>query len=312
MTERTTMTSNAEGAYLRAVSKRLQSLTAEQRDAVLDDVRAHFADAADAGRSPEQAAESLGDPAKFSERVRAELGHEPGRADHVRRVLQWLATGVAVFTMMFISFWFPDQDSLPGVDAQVEQHGFGIMLWNLVPALIALLPVLVPTRVRTVATAASAILLTALCLTGLYNSSWFVPTALLAWAALVTPAVARDGRPAAGWRVTGGVLTALPATLVLVGLLTGSFDLDVWGVLLTVASFALGVLVALGRPRAGIILAVGGVALLVQSALSPGYIVLATWWAGGLLLTVGASHALAHARSRGPARAKALRSSREG
>ena len=73
MTERTTMTSNAEGAYLRAVSKRLQSLTAEQRDAVLGDVRAHFADAADAGRSPEQAAASLGDPARFSEQVRTEL-----------------------------------------------------------------------------------------------------------------------------------------------------------------------------------------------------------------------------------------------
>lgn len=97
MTERTTMNANAEDTYLRDVGKRLQALTPEQRDAVLDDIRAHFADAADAGRSPEQAVESLGDPATFTERVRVELGHEPGRADRIRRILQWLATGVAVF-----------------------------------------------------------------------------------------------------------------------------------------------------------------------------------------------------------------------
>lgn len=64
MIERTAMNAmnaNTEGAYLRDVGERLRALTPEQRDAVLDDVRAHFADAADAGRTPEQAAEGLGD-----------------------------------------------------------------------------------------------------------------------------------------------------------------------------------------------------------------------------------------------------------
>lgn len=300
MTERTTMDASTESAYLRDVGKRLKALTPEQREAVLDDVRAHFADAADAGRTPEQAVQSLGDPATFSERVRAELGHEPDRADRTARVLQWLATGVAVFTAMFVSFWHPD-DSLPTLSTQYEVHGFGIVLWNLVPAFIAVLPVLATARARTVFNAAVAVMLTVVSLT-FYDGWAFAPTVMLGWAALAAPAITRDGRPAAAWRIAGGVLTALPATLGLVGMLSGSFGMDLWPVLVTVASLGLGVLIALGKPWAGIVLAVGGGALLVESALNPGYIVLATWWAGGLFLTIGTSHVLMHARPRVPAR----------
>jgi uncharacterized membrane protein len=53
MTERTAMNANTESAYVRDGGKRLRALTPEQRDAVLDDVRAHFADATDSGRTPE-------------------------------------------------------------------------------------------------------------------------------------------------------------------------------------------------------------------------------------------------------------------
>lgn len=161
---------------------------------MLDDVRAHFADAAEAGSSPEQAVASLGDPATFTARVRAELGHEPGRTDRIRRILQWLATGVAVFTVMFVTFLLPDS----GED--FDEPGFEIVL------------------------------------------------------------------------------------------------------LLGIAlSFGLAVLITIGRAWAGVVLAVGGVALLIVSPLDPGMLVLAFWWAGGLFLTVGASHALAHARLRKPA-----------
>ena len=275
------------------------TLTPEQRDAVLDDVRAHFADAADAGRTPEQAAESLGDPAQFTERVRAELGHAPGRTERMWRILQWLAVGVAVFTAMFVTYLLPDTRG-----DEFNEPGFEVVLLHLIPALIAVLPIFVPARVRRVTTTAVAIVLTVASFAvfeSMYNVSFFLPSAMLAWAALIVPIIARNGRPAAGWRITAGVLTALPALLALVGGLVGSWEVTVEMVVYTVVFLLLGALIALGRPWAGVVLAAAGVALLVESTLSPGLLVLAAWWAGGLLLTVGVSHTLANARPRKPA-----------
>lgn len=298
MTERTTM--KAEESYLRDIGKRLKALTPEQREAVLDDVRAHFAEAEEAGRTPEQAAESLGDPAQFTERVRAELGHEPGGTDRMRRILLWLATGVAVFTAMFISFWHPD-DSLQMPNTQFEAHGFGIVLLNLAPALIAALPNFASPRARTVFTAAVAIMLSVVSF--IFPDGWaFAPTAWLAWGALVVPVIARNGPPAIGWRIAGGVLALLPMALSVVGALVGSWDLDLETVLYAGGFAALGVLMALGKPWAGVILALVGGAALVSSALSPGMLTSGVWWAGGLFITLGASHALMHARPRTPAR----------
>ncbi|MFI9487586.1 HAAS signaling domain-containing protein [Promicromonospora sp. NPDC052451] len=298
MTERTMMNANTEGAYLRDVGRRLRALTPEQRGAVLDDVRAHFADAADAGRSPEQAVESLGDPATFTARVRAELGHDDGRADRIRRVLQWTAVGTAAFTGMFVSFLWPD-DSLPGLDARYDEHGFGIVLWNLLPAVVAAVPVAVPARARTVVTAVVALVLTVV--TGTAQTV-FVPTAMLAWAALVVPVLARTGRPAVGWRVVGGALAGLPALLTLGGVVAGSFDTDVWTVLALVAMLALGVLIALGKVWAGAVLAALGVVAMVWATLSPGLLFLGVWWGGGLFLALGLSHVLAHSAARPSAR----------
>ncbi|MEU4388092.1 hypothetical protein [Promicromonospora sp. NPDC023805] len=299
MTERTAMNANTEDAYLRDVGKRLRALTPEQRDAVLDDVRAHFADAADAGRTPEQAAESLGDPAQFTERVRDELGHEPGRTDRIRRILLWLATSVAVFTAMFVSFWRLDSVQVP--NTQFEAHGFGIVLLNLAPALIAALPNFASPRARTVFTAAVAIMLSVVSFT--FPDSWaFAPTAWLAWAALVVPVIARNGPPAIGWRIAGGVLAVLPMALGVGGALVGSWDMTLEIVLYAGGFAALGVLMALGKPWAGALLALVGVAALLSSALSPGMLTLGVWWAGGLFIALGASHALMHARPRTPAR----------
>lgn len=298
MTERTTM--KVEESYLRDIGKRLKALTPEQREAVLDDVRAHFAEAADAGRSPEQAAESLGDPAQFTERVRDELGHEPGRADRIRRVLLWLATGVAVFTAMFVSFWQPD-DSLQMPNTQFEAHGFGIVLLSLAPALITALPNFASPRACPVFTAAVAVMLSVVSF--VFPEGWaFAPTAWIAWGALVVPVIARYGPPAIGWRIAGGGLALLPMALSVVGALVGSWDLKLETVLYAGGFAALGVLMALGKPWAGAILAVVGVAALVSSALSPGMLTSGVWWAGGLFITLGASHALMHARPRTPAR----------
>jgi hypothetical protein len=118
---------------------------------------------------------------------------------------------------------------------------------------------------------------------------------MLAWAAIIVPIIARDGRLAAGWRIAGAVLAALPGIWLVSSLLIGSFDTDLWGVLWIAISFGLAVLITVGRTWAGVVLAVAGTALLIVSSLDPGMLVLAFWWAGGLLLTIGASHALAYA-----------------
>jgi uncharacterized membrane protein len=298
-TERTAMNANTEGAYLRDVGKRLRALTPEQRDAVLDDVRAHFADAADAGRTPEQAAESLGDPAQFTARVRDELGHEPGRTDRMWRILLWLATGVAAFTAMFVTFLLPDARG-----DEFNEPGFEIVLLYLVPALIAVLPILVPARARRITTVAVAIVLTAASFAifeNMLDLSFFLPSAMLVWAAFIVPVIARNGRPAAGWRIGAAALTALPGLYLLSALLVGSFGTNFWGVLYIAVSFGLAVLITFAKAWPGIVLAVGGVALLVTSTLDPGMLTLLFWWAGGLFFTVGVSHALAHARPRKPA-----------
>lgn len=301
MTERNTMSASAESSYLRDVSKRLEALTLEQREAVLDDIRAHFADVAETGRSPEQAVESLGGPARFTEQILAELGHDPGRAERMGRRLQWLATGVAVFTAMFASFLWPD-DSLAMPNTQFQLHGFGIVLWYLIPSLVAVLPNLVPRRARIVAAAAAAIVLTAVPFT-FPDGELFAPTVIVAWSALAAPRIARHGRPAPGWRIAAGALTAFPGALALVGALTGSYEMNVWIVLQLIVIAGLGVLIAVGKAWAGTILAVAGTAVMVLATLDPGYLVLAFWWAGGLYLALGASHALSHARPRTPVHA---------
>lgn len=293
-TEETTMATDTEQSYLCAVTKRLRALTPEQRAAVLDDVRAHFADAAEAGRTPEQAVEGLGDPATFTRRVQAELGHDAGRLDRIRRVLQWTAVGIAVFTAMFETFLWPEGMTF-GLLVPYRGDGFAVVLWSLVPALVTALPLVVPARARTGTAVAVVAVLTVLALAAQMT---FVPTAMLAWAALVVPVAARHGRPAPAWRITGGALLMLPGALMVTGAIAGSWGLEADAVAYIAALLGLGLLITVGRSWTGAVVAAVGVGVLVWATLDLGMLVLAVWWAGGLFLTIGLSHALAHAAPR--------------
>src|SRR5690606_37430140 len=135
--------------------------------------------AAEAGRTPEQAVEGLGDPATFTRRVQAELGHDAGRLDRIRRVLQWTAVGIAVFTAMFETFLWPEGMTF-GLLVPYRGDGFAVVLWSLVPALVTALPLVVPARARTGTAVAVVAVLTVLALAAQMT---FVPTAMLAWAA---------------------------------------------------------------------------------------------------------------------------------
>jgi len=298
-TEETTMAtdterSDTEQSYVRAVAKRLRVLAPEQRAAVLDDVRAHFADAAEAGRTPEQAVEGLGDPATFSRRVQAELGLDAGRTDRIRRVLQWTAVGTAVFTAMFETFLWPEGVTF-GLLVPDRGDSFAVVLWSLVPALVTALPLVVPVRART---ATAVVVVSVLTILALAAQMTLVPTAMLAWAALVVPVAARHGRPAPAWRITGGALLVLPGVLMVVGALAGSWSLEAGAVAYIAALLGLGLLITVGRSWTGAVVAAVGAGVLVWATLDLGMLVLAVWWAGGLFLTIGLSHALAHADPR--------------
>ncbi|MFC7023644.1 DUF1700 domain-containing protein [Promicromonospora thailandica] len=293
------MNADTEDTYLRDVAKRLRALTPAQRSAVLDDVRAHFADAAEAGRTPEQAVEGLGDPATFTRRVQAELGHDADRAGRIRRVLQWTAVAMAVFTAMFETFLWPDGMTF-GLFLPIQGDGFAVVLWSLVPALVAALPLVVPARARTATTVVVLAALTALALAAQMT---FVPTAMLAWAALIVPVIARHGRPAPAWRIAGGVLLMLPSAQLLSGALAGSWGMDAEAMIYTAVPVGLGLLLLVGRSWPGVVVAAFGAGVLVWGTLDLGMLFLLLWWAGGLFLTVGLSHALAHANLRRTGRA---------
>ena len=62
-----------EDTYLRSVERMLSSIAPEHRDAVLDDLRGHFADAVEAGRSIDDVIAGLGSPAEISERAAEEF-----------------------------------------------------------------------------------------------------------------------------------------------------------------------------------------------------------------------------------------------
>ena len=58
-----------EDQYLRTVERMLRRITPEHRTAVLDDLRGHFADAADAGRTVDDTIAGLGTPKQIAERA---------------------------------------------------------------------------------------------------------------------------------------------------------------------------------------------------------------------------------------------------
>ncbi|GAA1875598.1 DUF1700 domain-containing protein [Myceligenerans crystallogenes] len=96
-------TPDIERSYLRDVGKRLRGLAPGQRDAVLDDLRAHFAEATEAGRTPEQAAKSLGSPEHFTGRILAELDDDRAEARRPRPSVVLVALLVAALAIGAVS-----------------------------------------------------------------------------------------------------------------------------------------------------------------------------------------------------------------
>lgn len=288
----------AEDVYLRAVERMLRSIRSEHRATVLDDLRAHFADADDAGRSVEETVQALGTPEEIAARAREEFGRDDARAEWAWRVLQGTAVALALITGVVVAFIMPSYSSVspegPATTTIVERLGLAMALVALVPALVAAVPLVVPRRTRAATITISAVVLTAMALIGGFSlGGLFLPTVLLSWTALIVWVRLRGSGFGTGWRITGAAMTIAPTLLLLgsVGM-GGAFDISAWAWPVLAVIVVLAVLIGLGIRAAGWLLAAIGLIGTVAGLISGGLLTLLVIWLGGWWLTIGLAHAV--------------------
>lgn len=301
-----------EDRYLRSVERMLRRLTPEHRTAVLDDLRGHFADAADAGRTVGDTIAGLGTPKQIAERAAEEFGTDDAPADRAWRVLQGAALATAVVVGVVVAFIMPSYATGDGQKTLAEMSGLWVALIALIPAVVAVVPLVVPRAARTAASSVCTVLLLAMALIGGFTlGGFFLPSALLCTAALVAWVRLRASGFGLGWRITGAVLAALPVAgfLAVTGGLPGryadpstgtgpAFELSAWSWPFFAAVLALATLVAVGYRAGGWALAAIGALLLVAGLASGGLLTLLIVWLGGWWLTIGLAHAVTAPRRR--------------
>jgi MFS family permease len=301
--------------YLRTLERALAYAPAETKAAVLDDVRAHIVDALESGRSIEETLEGLGAAEAFAEQYRDELhiaASDDAAAVTGARMLHVAAVLVGVLAGAFVAFLLPSYAgtsvSEQGGDVGVEiaettvrtlaqEYGPGAAALAMLPAVLALLPLVLPRGLRVPVALANAVLVTGFSIvSGFTVGVFYAPLALIMWVAVIVPWRMTRGLDLATapiWRVLGAVLIALPALLRAASGLSGAthFGPLAWatfiGTLLLAALFAAGVRVA------ALVTAVIGLAIMVLTMFTQGMLLVATWWAGGLYLALGLSAYLA-------------------
>lgn len=292
-----------EDEYLRSVERMLRSIAPANRTAVVDDLRAHFADAEDAGRSVDDTIRGLGTPREIAERAREEFGSNDSRADRAWRILQGAAVVVAIIIGVVVAFIMPSYSTSEGTQTLTEANGLWVALIALVPALVALVPMAVPARARVLTASVAGVLLTAMALIGGFTiGGFFLPTVLASWAALIVWARLRGRGFGIGWRIAGGMLTALPVLAFLLPVFGGmpgryadpgsDLQLSAWAWPFLAAVLVLAVLIAIGYRAAGWVLAVIGAVLVLWALVSGGLLTLLVIWLGGWWLTIGLAHAV--------------------
>ncbi|GHD45150.1 DUF1700 domain-containing protein [Mycetocola manganoxydans] len=298
--------------YLRALNSELQRVPNASRETIIDDVRAHVADAVDAGREPDEVLAALGSPKDVARDAREQFGisADPSRqdnpADRASRMLHRAAVILAVVTAVFVAFILPSYateeggvssdstgSTLQTATGLFEQYGLGVALLPLVPALLALLPLL-SGSLRLPVSWLGAVLVTGFSIVaGLSIGGFFVPLALLMWTAVLVPLwIRRGASPVVGrsWRIVGALLMVAPALLGIGGALTGTFldpGAPFW--IVTILAIGVSVLFALRVRFIDVTVGVLGVAIMGLAVFDAGLLVLAVWWGGGLWLVIGLS-----------------------
>lgn len=308
-------------SYLRDVDRMLRGISPEHRAAVLDDLRGHFADAEETGRTAEETIRALGTPKEIADRAVEEFGGDDPAADRAERawrVLQGAAVVIAVVIGVVVAFIMPSYTgsvhimSPDGTSTRIETqqtlievNGLWVALIALVPALVGAVAFAMPRRARTITASVAAAALTAMAVVGGFTiGGFFLPTAMLSWVALVVWVRLRGSGFGITWRIVGGVLAALPVLGFLpqaIGSMVGrptdstgvsDFQVSAWAWPFFAVVLLLAVLISIGYRAAGSVLAAVGLVVLIWALASGGLLALALIWLGGLWLTIGLAHAV--------------------
>ena len=203
--------------YLRTLGHALGDAPAGAREAALDDVRAHIADARGEGRSVDETLNGLGSAEIVAQQYRDELGL-PAAAETTAvaespaaRMLHWGAVALGVLTAVFVAFLLPMYSSAtessgsytsssgsgsngPDVgelvhettETLVQVNGPGAAVVALLPAVIALLPIVLPRAGRRPAAIAGATVVTLFTVIGGFTiGGFYLPLAAMMWAAVI-------------------------------------------------------------------------------------------------------------------------------
>ncbi|MFG2042944.1 DUF1700 domain-containing protein [Dactylosporangium sp. NPDC048998] len=294
---------DAAETYLRALRVELSDAPSDTVREIIDDVRAHIADALDSGRTMDQALAGLGSPQAVAGQAREELALPNGALDHAARAgrtLRAVAVALGVLTAVCVSFLLrstalPLHLTQAGPDEQsiMQRYGPGLAMLTLLPALIAAAPFALPARARGVAGVVGAVVLTALTFVSGEIGLYYFPLVLLLWVATIVPSAVRRGiGPVAvrSWHLAAAAFVALPGLLAASSAATGTVGLDWVGVALwVVGPLVLGVLCACAIRAGYAVIALAGALVMILAMVEPGFLFAAFWLFGGLYLMIGAS-----------------------
>lgn len=286
----------AAETYLRALDAELSDFPPDAAHEIVADVRAHIADALDGGRDIAEILAGLGGPDTVAGQAREELGLPvQDGAERAARTLSVVAPAAGVLIAVCVSFLLPSAvpvDPLgadSGEQGVVRRFGPGIAMLTLLPALLVAAPLVLPGRVRGAARfAAATVLAVAACAAGEIGL-YYVPLALVAWAAATVPWAVRRGAGGRWWRYLTGGFVALPGVLVAVASAGGSVGVGWVGAALWIAGpLAAGALCAYGIRAGYAVTALAGALVMILSMAERGFLFAAFWLFGGLYLAIGA------------------------
>lgn len=302
--------------YLGRLEQLLADLPADARASALDDVTAHIEESLESGRSVTDTVIGLGPVESFAAQYRDEL-RVPAAQPEIQPatlrqtgLLHLVTVGVALLSFVFAALLSPvasvssSSSSSSGgtgtaepVEASTvtfaEAYGPGGLVLLLVPALLALLPLMLPPAWRTPVAVANAVVITGFAALGGFTiGMFFVPLAVMMWAAVIVPWRMSKGLQLANaplWRIFGSVLIALPAMLLVSGGLSGTVSADppLW--IMATIIVVLAVAFAIGVRATALAVAILGVAVMVFAMVEGGLLALGFWWFGGLYLACGIS-----------------------
>lgn len=199
------------------------------------------------------------------------------------RTLQFSALALAVLTAGIQLY------AIGGSEFLTPQ---GVVLASAPVALVAL-PLVLPAPLRGPGALANAIIVSVLMMLGGFHPGlvFLAPLALLLWAVVCVPwrlSRSTGSRERRVWGLLGAVAIALPAAVVVTSAMSGTVSLTVVAWLFVVAVLLAAAGYAAGFRVASVAVLAFGLVIMGATYVSPGMLIVATWWIGGLYASLGA------------------------